>query len=206
MKTSEQKNPVLAGKKIGALKDRLADLIVIAQHGGVAIEIAHNDTMIGIGDLIKMVKEKRIDGYLINRSTYYTFTRSIKEKEKYKNISTYLDKLNLTRTEKFNLDTQLVSGMLIKNVRHYEYFRTYFESNWYQIQSCLSYNLNMKENDFKLDQLFTGNIHGLFYPFFYVSLGISGIVMLAGSIYQLVCHLRNRKLYGVSSKNEATSS
>ena len=51
----------MAGQRIGALKHRTYDTIMIASHGGIAINSSDTWTQ-GIKLLVQMLKEKKIDG------------------------------------------------------------------------------------------------------------------------------------------------
>ena len=175
-------NPTIRGKLIGALKYRLHDSTLIAQHEGILRAIEFNNTVVGVVQLIKQLQRRHIDGFLISRATYYYYIRVIKENIKYKEYKESIANVQMIRTEKFYLGNKLVAGMLIKNREVYEYFKTYFEYNWLQIQGCYAYNLNYKDKKFNNDMY--SPYEGLFYPFLYGSLGILGVIICSGVLYE----------------------
>ena len=175
----------LHGKMVGGLKYRLHDASLVAQYGGILHEIDFNDTAVGISELIKMMERSEIDGFLINRSTYYYFARVIKH-AKYKHIGASINHINMVTTEVVCKGEQTVTGMLVKNVDDYQYFKRYFENNWIQIQTCFSSILSYKHTTFDTDSY--SSVDGLFYPFLYWSLGILAVLGCFGLIYEIRRH------------------
>ena len=62
------------GKKVGVLQGRLHDIAVVAQHGGILHPGNIRHTMRGIHQLLIMLENKSISGFLIDRNTYYHFS------------------------------------------------------------------------------------------------------------------------------------
>ena len=165
--------PQIHGKKVGGLRHRFHDATMVAQHGGFFQVIDYNDTVVGVMDLIKRLKRKEIDGFILSRPSYYFFSSRIKRK-RYKEQAARIKHVEMHRTVKQYLGEKLTLGMLVKNVDNYEYFRKYFEDNWLQIQDCNAFNLNFKAKKFE-PKLFT-SFKGLFYDFLYGILIILAII------------------------------
>ena len=172
----------LNGKFVGGLKHQVHDAIMIVQHGGILRDIAFNDTVIGVAELINMMERKIINGFLINKSTYHYFSKEILL-EKYRDVARSISSIDLIRTEKFFRGTQLVTGMLVRNDVDYEYFKKYFNDNWLQIQTCYSYHLIHEETRFK--SVVHSTVEGLFYPFLYSTIGILGVLVSLGTLYEI---------------------
>ena len=186
------KSQTLRGKIIGALKYRLHDFTMIAQHEGILHAFEFNNTVVGVVELIKQLQREHIDGFLISRSTYFYFSREIGGNIKYKDYKASIRNVQMIRSEKFYLGEKLVAGMLVKDRTVYEYFKTYFEYNWLQIQGCYAYNLNYKDKTFDMD--FYSPYEGLFYPFLYWSLGILSIIISFGMLYEIWQFFKKRRL------------
>lgn len=201
MMFSTPATPKLSGQKVGALANHLHDAIMVSQHGGIIHSIAYNKTIDGVFQLVKMLNQKEIDGYLISRSTYFYFARVLREKSELKEMAAYVNNLNLVRTETSFKDDEIVTGMLVKYNEHYEYFRRYFESNWLQIQACYSYSSNYKDKKFDAELLV--GLDGLFAPFLNWILVIMGAILLFGLSYEVVRYwLKKNKATAVAVDEE----
>ena len=193
-------SPSLRRKIVGSLKYNLQDSTMIAQHEGNLHEIEYNDTVIGIVKLIQQLQRKDIDGFLINRSTYYYYMRMINENIKYKNYKENISNVHMVRTEKFILGEQLVAGMLVKDEDRYEYFKKYFKHNWLHVQGCHSYDLIFEDtNGYKdMQSDYVSPIVGLFYPFLYGTLITLGVISSIGLFYEVNKYNTKRKLFKIS--------
>ena len=177
-------DPDLKGARVGVPEDTLFCSLIIAQHGGISHEVKSNDTVLTIIHLINKLKEKRIDGFLVNRATYYYFSRKIRENtsnskyhSKYK-----VDTEELRRTEEHFKGDELVAGVLVNNPDDYEFFKSYYDSNWVQIQTCYDYQVTSKAE--KYDHDTWKPLKNLFIPFLVGSFIIIGIISFVGVIYE----------------------
>ena len=82
--------PNLKGLRVGVLENRLFNARICSQHSGVLHEVKFNSTILGVIDLIKKLKNNRVDGFLVTKATYYYFSRSLRKNSKYKNINIHL--------------------------------------------------------------------------------------------------------------------
>ena len=180
--------PEISGKKVGALKGRMPDALMIAQHGGRLHEMEFNETVHGIVDLMKALRSKEIDGFVLSRPTYYYFKRTDfgrKYKEDVRDVT-------LTLTETNFQEDKYVAGMLVKNVQDYTYLRMYFESNWPNIQGCYLYEMNYKYEKFHNEE--ENTLSGLFIPFLVGSLVLLVVILCFGAVYEFI----RRKCYPVT--------
>ena len=183
------KVPELSGMTVGSLKDRLFDSIVITQHEGRMREFPFNDTVLGIMDMIQALQDKHIDGFLLNRPTYYYFSRVLEQY--YPEMAAKVSQVKLTRTEKFFRGNRLVAGMGVKDSNVYNFFKSYFESNWLQIQGCYASELNSKHRKIEREENKRSHfIGGLLVPFFYLGGFLLLLILCFGVLYEI----RRRKM------------
>lgn len=179
----------IGGKKVGVLKHRIHDIAIVAQHGGIIHTGKIYKTMDGIYDLIMMLHNKTIDGFLIDRNTYYHFSKRMK-RPKYAHFEKLIQRDRLLYTEKqYHKNDKLMCGMLVKNDEDYEYFKSYFVNNHLQLESCNLLKMNKKksfENRYEVS-MFASD--GLFLSFLYISLIILGVFLLFGLVYEGRAHL-----------------
>ena len=183
MEARSTEDPQLVGMKVGALRHRLHDSLIISQHGGILREIEFNNTVVGVIDLVRSLERGEIDGFLVSRSTYYYYARVTHDVKKYRLKAASIRHVKMVKTEKHFRGEKLVTGMLVKSRKDYEYFRQYFKSNWLQIQGCYSYDLNYKDKKFVRDG--SNPVAGLFFPFFGGSLIILAVIGFFGIIYEI---------------------
>ena len=67
------RQPDMAGRPIGVLKHRIHDTSAVIAHGGIAIATTKGGRE-GIPELIKMLKEKKIVGFVLDLYILITFT------------------------------------------------------------------------------------------------------------------------------------
>lgn len=175
----------MRGKLIGAMRNRLHDSIMIAQHGGILHDIDFSSTIDGVVDLMKLLKKGEIEGFLISRTTYYYFSRIMNEQTEtsvYASHKKDISDIDMLRTEKYFRSDKLVVGMMVRNLSDYEFFRRFIEYNWLRLQACYKYNLNYKEVRF--EKHFYSPYEGLLLPFLYGFIVIMGLIVCYGILYE----------------------
>lgn len=180
------KNTDMSGRRVGVLKHRLHDANIISQHGGVLIEGTYEKTVYGIVELIDMLHAQKIDGFLINRNTYYFFTRRIKA-EKYKDAALSIRDIDMVKTEKFMQGGEGLScGMLIKDDTDYDYFKALLNNNRLSLQTCNSVKLNYKRTELSEEHvnLFSPK-GGVLKVSLLVCLSLLGVMFLFGCCYEI---------------------
>ena len=79
-------------------------------------------TMRGIDEMIDLLRNGNVSGFIVDRNTHYHFSNRVKE-PKYKYIQDKLDAMDMVRTEKSHSQETLSCGMLIKEREDYDYFK-----------------------------------------------------------------------------------
>ena len=138
------KPPEIHGARVGVLKNRFYDSMMVVQHGGICKEIDYNNTVLGVVDMIQQLEKRTIDGFLVTRQTFYYYARKIKTQKKYQYLQKTIQDINLVRSMKNFVDERLVAGMLVRDKNDYRFLKRYFENNWLQIQGCYAAALNCK--------------------------------------------------------------
>lgn len=198
----------LIGKTVGGLKHRFHDATMVAQHNGFFKGLEFNNTVDGINELVeKLMKTKtskkklkdseKINGFLINRVSYYYYRWAINTKEKYKQYNETFKKVHLHKTEKDYLGERVCVGMLVKDFHTYQYFRKYFEDNRMQIENCNSFYLNKKATRWESDDSSDTNMDGYGYAFLII---IIALLIFIG-VYSVVKVERRKRSQSTSQRN-----
>ena len=167
-------DPDMAGKRVGIMKHRIHDSTLVAQRGGIIHAVNIYKTSHGIRKLTEMLRSNKIDGFVINRNTYYFFSRKMKKEKRHgKELK------NMIKTEKF-IKEKLSSGILFKTEAQYKYFKRYFENNRLQLDACNELRLNYQRTEEDQNtSLFSADGICLYY-----SLGILGLILCFGLCYE----------------------
>ena len=80
------------GKDVAVMKGRMHDISVVADHGGALKVGTIGHTIKGINEMISMLENKSVHGFLMDRNTYYHFSDRIKE-PKYQFIAERIKKV-----------------------------------------------------------------------------------------------------------------
>ena len=189
------KVPTIDGGKVGWLKYRMYEALIIAQYGGTLHEVKDDDYISGIKKLYELTSEKEIKGFLLDTLVFNKFKMEISDKEG-KNYDKELAKTTgsgTTLTEVFNKCERLSFGILVKDPTHYDYFRTYFTDTRLQMKACNSFKLNgLIEEESTTDTHLFSIKSGLFWPVFYTNIGMLVLVACFGFIYE---YFRRKHLY-----------
>ena len=175
-------NHKISGQVVGGLKHRLLDAATIAEQGGIIRGIEYNDFVSGIKQLIKLLHQGNITGFLVDTQTYYYFY-NIMEREN--NTDEQLQTTAMIRTEKMYGSEKLYFGALMKYKSHFEYFKNYVTDNKLQLKSCYHFGINTKQPNSARDGYILDPDGGLFYPFLYSTLGTFGVIGIFGVIYEI---------------------
>lgn len=196
--STQQKSKIqISGKTVGVLKNRLDDISIVAENGGIIKEIDYNKTVLGITEMFEKLENKEIDGFLFSKDTHNYFFKSIIMKEKYSAIREKVRNMNILKNELPLRDSSSSSGLLIKHSRDYHYFSKYIVNNRFQLQSCASVRSNSKDKLYEEYFGFTAD-NDVFFLFLTYSLGILGFFFLCGLIYEFKNNCNT--LEGIESK------
>ena len=183
----------MSGNVVGALKHRLLDAAIIAKHGGIIEEIEYDNFTSGITELINMLHQGDISGFLVDSQIYFVFNSIINYYEK---IVKQLQLSAIVRTEKLYKGEKLSFGVLMKNKSYFEYFKNYFADNLLVLESCYHFRMNAEFPQMPADDyIFDTPRGGLFFKFLYCTIGTIGLIGICGAIYELRRHhnLRNMR-------------
>ena len=179
---NQPQNTDLSGKKVGTLRYRIHDIALVAQHGGILYQGSIDNTLKGIGELIDMLENKTIDGFVLDRNTYYYYS---KRAEKPKNIGMTLKmrSLGVLKTVKTHREEGFSCGIMFKHFDDYNFFKSYFQNNHMYLQSCNSLRMNTEKQFTPQSNLF-GTDDGMMESVLYYSLGVLGFGVLVGALFE----------------------
>lgn len=175
----------MAGKTVGALKNRVYDAVVIAKHGGMIHAVDHNNFTSGISLLLDILFEKTkvIDGFLLDRHSYYYYRQAGRDKRL----------LNTIHAVKTINKEKLSYGMLVRNTDDYFYFRKYITDNWFALDTCMNLMMNKVTTQYDASRVasYDGALtieSGLFRSFLF-GIGVAvGVILVFGVFYEIWRH------------------
>ena len=178
----EKQSSDMSGKKIGALKYRIYDAVVIAKHGWLIYAIDYDNVSSGITELfdILLSPSNIIDRFIVDRHTFYFyhFKTGNSDREKLRK-TVFAEKLITTEKQSY--------GMLVKNTVDYYYFQKYIADNMLTFDTCYNDLINGLIENIESSRrgfLFATE-NGFFYPIL-ISIGVTfGVILCFGSIYEV---------------------
>ena len=147
--------------------------------------------MKGINQLITMLKNGTIQGFLIDRNTYYHFTNRIKEK-KYAYMAKRVHELDMIKTEKFLNQKDLSSGFLVQDINDFHFFSAYVVNNVLDIDSCNSMRMNVRDRKVKKPSGIFSTDEQLFETFLTYSLCVLSVLIILGLVYECRRYCRGK--------------
>ena len=109
-------NTDVAGNDVAVMKGRAHDIQIVAEKGAVIHMGTIGRTMKGIDEMINLLQNGTVSGFIVDRNTHYHVTQRINNSKKYKHIKEKLEKMDMVRTEKQHDQQTLSCGMLIRNL------------------------------------------------------------------------------------------
>lgn len=140
-------NPNVAGRHIASLQYRAFDAYSVAQHGGILVEVKEQNFTDAIIKMVRMLKRKQIDGFLLDQYTYIHVALLLKTFIK-RNVSGEARKMadyfvkKTIRMEKNYVGNELSYGVIMKHREDYHYFSDYILDNRHVIATCKKLRLN----------------------------------------------------------------
>lgn len=142
---SAHKPPDVHGKTVAGLQHQFEASIMVANQGGIYQAHEYNETVEGVMQLLRMLKNKEIHGIMLSSMTYSYFRLAVRNKTDYLEYTEEYENMGIHLSERrYQGESSLATGMLVKDEQVYEYFRSYFQDNWITIQNCASYYRNKK--------------------------------------------------------------
>ena len=190
----------MSGKEVGVLKDRIHDMSIVAHHGGVLHVGTVGHTMRGIDQLITMVQNKTVSGYLIDKNTYRYFNNRVKA-NKYQYIGERFERFGLRMTEKALTENHLKCGMLFKRKNDYEFFKGYLDNNRLIMHTCNDARMNTRTDESDEGSNFMTAESPLFKKVITNILIIVGMLVMIGLAIEMMRYARKYVKYVKKRKN-----
>lgn len=151
MSANKPVEPSLKKAKVGVLKYRINDAALVAQHDGSIFESESTNFYDDVVQLIAELREKEIDGILIDKLTYVSVVNDLFKgwmkndyadiTENYraytKNNVDYFMQSTITTQKKY-FGERLAYGILVKDEEVYEYFRDAIVDNQLTFETNLT--------------------------------------------------------------------
>lgn len=205
-KASYPPSPSLSGVKVGALRHRMYDALVIGNHGGILVDVKTTNQIDGIFKMTSLLRSKEIDGFMLDRHTFTTFYHSLEEdkslEKQYKDLITFLRAETVQSDIKYDGD-KMTLGMVVNEYEDYLYFADYIKDNKDIINVCLSLHINnltsheeLKVKTHQEDILFA-IYDDLFWPTLITITVALSLIVCFGIVYELAWKSlkRDEKIY-----------
>lgn len=187
-------NPIIAGMKIGWLKYRTYEAIIIAQYGGVIIPVDTYDHIKGINILFDMLQEEKIDGMLLDQHLFNTFKKKLIESPYGMRLNDLINNKTVIKVIKNKLD-DISLGLLIRSPQHNDYFRNYILDNKLHLETCKRFRMNLdvkpKEEAVSLFSVEAG----LFWPVAGACAGFLAVIFCFGFTFEF---FRKRDMFDLN--------
>ena len=179
--------PDMKGKTIGLIRHRTYEAAVIATHGGIMKETTITDVNQSIFELIKWLKNGKVNGFLLDKYTYGYAVDVVRgtlgDKQYKENASIFFNQT--VRTKKTYEGEKLSYGILVKHEEDNIFFRdsvvdnniifeTIFALKWNEHETEEKVNNNLL---FKSGEYFNNSLEAIFI--------MLGIFIIIGILYEI---------------------
>lgn len=162
LEANSQQPVRISGSKVGVLKGRNYDALIVTNHGGLLYFSEGADFELSVYELITKLRNKTIDGLLLDRYTLWSVISNFehdagsqgKEKEEIKEFMQ--DTLKTTLEYEYEV---LAYGFLVKEKEDYDFFRDVVRGNRFNLQFTLGLGWNTRQAGY-----FHDHSPGLFEP------------------------------------------
>lgn len=189
MKANFPPSPTMNGASVGVLKYREYDASEVAKHGGNIVETNGTDFLSDLFLLIHLLKEKKIDGILLDKYTLrYSITKML---EFYQNgnvthtrvdIEFFIN--NTLQTESMSRGERFSYGITVKNTNDYHYFKDTIKDNRLPMETELALDMNRRIRKSKKPELFSPN--GMYFRLsLKVIAGILALICCFGVVFEV---------------------
>ena len=193
--------PTITGAKIGVLKGRVYEASAIAKKGGKTVLTTNGALKAGIFELVEKLRNESISGFLICKDTHaaaYKMFKDIstqKHHERKNDAEFFLT--SLLQTEISSTGDMFSYGILVKEDKDYNYFKTFVEDNHHTLLTC---------RELQLHTAFDVNAnvpHDIFFPegeTFKTSIIIIAVILAVIFVIGLIYEIIRKVLHGKRSK------
>ena len=152
--------PRVEGANVGVLQYRDYDASFVARNGGIIVWAGHdaNDFRSEVFDLIRKLREKEINGILLDKQTlsftidYCKEIEPMMEGEYLADVKYFVQ--HTVRTEYHYKGDVLSYGILVKQLQHYNYFHDAIVDNRLSLDTDLAVRWNKRDETVKKPSLF----------------------------------------------------
>ena len=177
--------PEMADRKVGVLRHRLYEAILIAKNNGVLRHVEADNTTHGIDNLVQQLNAGVVDGFVIDRYTLLLFYDHFANDPYHQHNIEYI-RDQTTVTQLTHAGTYYY-GVLIKNEEEYQFLHDFLKDNNDVVKTCnrlLMSNLSRAVNMRKEKHPMFSTKGQLFLPTFVVVLVINISIFCFGVFYE----------------------
>ena len=177
--------PSMKGARVGTVKSHIYEAIVISGEGGMIVDVDKDNIATSIHQLVQMLHEDAIDGFVIDKYELMLFYDHFKESDVYKRTVEYL-RNHCIHTE-ISRPKHLMYGLMVKNIHDYNFLADFIRSNMDVISSCTNLFLSnyttgrgivgQRRSLFSTDG-------GMFWPSFTACGTVIIVIIVCGSLYE----------------------
>lgn len=191
--------PSMNGKYIGGIRYRLYEATYVADNGGILIDVESPTISDGIHDLIEMLKNENIDGFILDKYALLIFHREMQEVDLYSEDVTFL-KTKTRRAEILHTDKRYSYGILVKSTEDYVFLGDFVRDNRIVLNTCNQLLINkfgkMEMPDDEPSPLLSISMSNkLFWTTFIIITSVLTIICSFGMVYE-ICRRRGKKGVG----------
>ena len=177
--------PDMMDSRVGVIRDHSYETILVADNGGILIDVPRDNITDGIHKLVDMLHREYIDGFVLDRYELMLFYDLFKDDPKFDEdvfyLRTHTILTPITHTE------QHAYGLLVADEEHYEFLSHFMISNWEVIKSCTSLFLNSYSRHLHLHRekgkMFSTKGE-LFWPSFTTCAVTLLFILMVGGLYE----------------------
>lgn len=172
MKIDSPDAPDMENARVATLRFHDFDQYLITQHGGRVVTVNYDNLHNGFSKMVAMLRQEKIDGFLLDKWTLRRVTQIIQVLNKDKKVTdktrgqiTYFMQETI-RTEKTINWEKFSYGILVRDREIYEYFRNAFTDNRLreELRLSLSYVRQKTRSTRKYGNIFYSEMSHLFSP------------------------------------------
>lgn len=165
--------PIMSGARVGAVRHRLYEAIIVAKEGGIIVDIERSNMTDGIKELVSMLKTQQIDGFVLDRYTLLLFKKFFDKDLRYG------DDVKFLRTQSVSTEIKVsdkyLYGFLVKDDEDHEFLFDFVKDNSEVLNTCNQLLINKYSANMSLE----AGKASLFSP--------SGEMFISSTVAMIVC-------------------
>ena len=178
--------PKIEDANVGVIRHHTYEGILIAKQGGILHDVDPPNLMDGVRELTKMLDNKTIDGFLLDRYELMLFYKYFQNDSDYKREVDYL-RTNTLLTS-VSMKEQYLYGALVKDEEDYRFLEGFVSSNRNILNSCTRLFLSMYSREVKVaaENVSLFSTKGeMFWPSFVACSIMVALCVLVGGTYEV---------------------